>query len=112
MEVSNNILQLIGNTPIVQLSKVWREREVKIFAKLESLNPGGSVKDRVAKYMIEDAERKGVLTRDKTLIEATSGNTGISLAMISATKGYRFIAVMPASVNIEKRKSFLEKLNR
>lgn len=104
MKINRNILKLIGKTPLVQLNKIWTKKEVKIFAKLEGFNPGGSAKDRVAKYMIEDAEKRGVLTKDKILIEATSGNTGIGLAMIAAIKGYRFTALIPAGVSREKRK--------
>ena len=82
-----NILQAIGNTPLIKIGK--------IFAKAEFLNPSGSIKDRMAKYMIEKAEREGKLKKGYVIIEATSGNTGISFAMISALKGYKFIAVMP-----------------
>lgn len=100
----SNILQTIGNTPIVQLKRYSNNPNVKIYAKLEGSNPGGSIKDRIALYMILDARRKKILNTSKTIIEATSGNTGIGIAMISAFFGYKFIAVMPKSVSIERRK--------
>jgi len=99
----HTILQTIGNTPIVELKR-YSYGNTKIFAKLEGVNPGGSIKDRVALYMIKNAIKNKTLSFDKTLIEATSGNTGISLAMISAILGYKFIAVMPESASIERRK--------
>jgi cysteine synthase len=99
-----NILETIGNTPLVELTRYSTNPNVRIFAKLEGTNPGGSVKDRVAKYLIQDAESKGQLTHDKIIIEATSGNTGIGLAMLAAIKGYKFTAVMPASVSQERIK--------
>ncbi len=101
---TQTLLQTIGNTPLVELKKFSISKNVKIFAKLEGFNPGGSIKDRIAKYMILDAEKKGVLHKSKTIIEATSGNTGIGLAMIAAIKGYKFVAVMPESASIERRK--------
>ncbi|MDI6591801.1 MAG: cysteine synthase family protein [Patescibacteria group bacterium] len=91
-----NILDTIGNTPLIKIGK--------IFAKLETTNPSGSIKDRMAKYMVEKAEERGELRPGYTIIEATSGNTGISLAIISAIKGYKFIAVMPENIGREKRK--------
>lgn len=100
----NNILDTIGNTPTVELKSFSPKTGVNIFAKLEGGNPGGSVKDRVALKMIEDALGKGILTKDKTLIEATSGNTGIALAMITAIMGYQFTAVMPDNVSVERTK--------
>jgi len=99
----NTLLQTIGNTPIVELKK-YSSKNVKILAKLEGNNPGGSVKDRVALFMIKDAQRNGLLTPGSEIIEATSGNTGIGLAMLSAVFGYKFTAVMPESVSIERRK--------
>ncbi len=104
MNEAMNVLQTIGNTPLVELTRYAPRKSVHIFAKLEGSNPGGSIKDRVAKYLIEDAERRGLLEKRKVIIEATSGNTGIGLAMVSAIKGYRFIAVMSASASIERRK--------
>ena len=100
----NNILDKIGNTPIVPIKRVHAGGKVKIFAKLESFNPGGSVKDRIALAMIEQAEKSGELTPDKVVLEATSGNTGIGLAMVCAVKGYRCQLVMPESASIERRK--------
>jgi cysteine synthase len=101
---NKTILQTIGNTPIVELKRYSPNSKVKILAKLEGSNPGGSIKDRIAFYMIKDATKKGLLSHSKTIIEATSGNTGIGLAMISAILGYKFVAVMPESVSIERRK--------
>lgn len=99
---ANNILDLIGNTPVMRLGKLFPESEVWI--KVESKNPGGSTKDRVALKMIEDAEKKGLLDKDTVIIEPTSGNTGIGLAMVAAVKGYRLMLVMPDSMSIERRK--------
>lgn len=93
----------IGNTPLAELGSYGRPG-VRIYAKLEGGNPGGSVKDRTAKYLIEAAEREGLLTGDKIILEATSGNTGIALAMISAARGYRFTAVMPENASVERVK--------
>ncbi len=97
-----NILSFIGNTPMVQLKKVVTEDMAGIAAKLESFNPGGSIKDRICLSMIEDAESKGLLTAGSTIVEATSGNTGIGLAMIAAVKGYRCIVVMPETMSLER----------
>ncbi len=99
-----NILSLIGNTPIVEICKLNPNPQVTILAKLEMFNPGGSIKDRVALAMIEGAEKKGELTKDKIIIEATSGNTGIGLAMVAAVKGYKLILAMPESVSLERRR--------
>lgn len=99
------LLELIGNTPVVEIQTMSPNPQVRIFAKLEGNNPGGSVKDRIAKYMIEAAERDGIIKPGKILFEPTSGNTGIGIAMIAAAKGYQFIAVMPESVSMERRKS-------
>ncbi len=98
-----NILDLVGNTPIVPIQRLNPFKNVKIYAKLESMNVGGSVKDRIAKHMIEIAENSGKLTKDKIVLEATSGNTGIGLAMVCAIKGYRCMLVMPESASIERR---------
>jgi S-sulfo-L-cysteine synthase (O-acetyl-L-serine-dependent) len=100
----NNILELIGNTPIVRINKLNPNPEVKIFAKLEGQNPGGSIKDRIALKMLEQAEKEGALTKEKTIIEATSGNTGIAIAMIAAVKGYAAEIVMSEAVSAERRK--------
>ncbi len=100
-----NTLDLIGNTPMVRLTKVVPANSaVEIFAKLEGYNPCSSVKDRIARYMIEGAERRGELTPDMTIIEATSGNTGIGLAMVAAFKGYKLKIVMPETMSIERRR--------
>lgn len=100
----NNILGTIGKTPIVKIQKLNPHPLVRIFAKLEGNNPGGSVKDRIARYMIEGAEKNGLLRPGKIILEPTSGNTGIGLAMIAAIKGYKFVAVMPESASVERRK--------
>ncbi len=103
--IYQNILQTIGNTPLVKINKLNpKPDKVYIFAKLEGRNPGGSIKDRVALRMIEAAEASGKLTTDKTIIEATSGNTGIALAMIAAIKGYKVEIVMSDAVSIERQK--------
>ena len=99
---ANSILETIGNTPHVRLNKLFRNHEVWI--KLERANPGGSIKDRIALSMIEDAERRGVLKPDSVLIEPTSGNTGIGLAMVAAVKRYKLILVMPDSMSVERRR--------
>lgn len=104
--VYKNVLKLIGNTPIIQINNITNPN-VKIFAKLEGYNPGGSIKDRIALKMIETAESEGRLTKDKTIIEPTSGNTGIALAMISAVKGYNLEIVMSEAVSIERRKMIM-----
>ena len=98
------ILHTIGNTPVVELKKYSPNAGVRIVAKLEGNNPGGSVKDRVALFMINQAEQDGLLSSNKTIVEATSGNTGIGLAMISAVRHYSFLAVMPESASVERRK--------
>jgi len=100
--ISNNILGLIGNTPMVELNKIVKPDMAQILAKLEFLNPGGSVKDRIALAMIEDAERKGLLKPGSTIIEPTSGNTGIGLAMVAAVKGYRCVLIMPDTMSRER----------
>jgi len=98
-----NILTAIGNTPLVELMNLNTNPEVKIFCKLEGCNPGGSVKDRPALYMIIKAEERGELTRDKIILEPTSGNTGIAIAMIGAAKGYHVELCMPECVSTERR---------
>src|SRR4030043_778466 len=98
-----NVLGAIGNTPLVQLLNLNGNTGVKIFGKLEGNNPGGSVKDRPAFYMIKMAEDSGELTKDKTIIEPTSGNTGISIAMIGAAKGYKVKLFMPECVSVERQ---------
>lgn len=101
---SYKVLETIGNTPLVELSRYSPSKRVQIFAKLEGGNPGGSIKDRVAKHLIDTAIRERFLTKEKIIIEATSGNTGIGLAMVSAVYGYKFTAVMSESASIERQK--------
>ena len=103
-KIPGSILDLIGNTPLVPVTRLNPNKNVKILAKLELFNPGGSVKVRPALQMIEDAERSGELTKNKTILEATSGNTGIGLAMVAAVKGYRILLVMAESVSEERKK--------
>jgi cysteine synthase A len=98
-----NALETIGNTPVVKINKLFNS-DHEIWIKLEKANPGGSIKDRIALAMIEDAEAKGLLNKDSTIIEPTSGNTGIGLALVAAVKGYKLILVMPDSMSIERRK--------
>ena len=100
----SNILELIGNTPMVRINTLSPNPNVSIFAKLEGFNPTGSIKDRIALKMIEDAERKGLLKPGKTIIEPTSGNTGIGLAIIGIIKGYPVEIVMSSAVSVERRK--------
>jgi len=102
--MSYSILDTIGNTPLVEIKKLNPNPKVGVFAKLEYFNPGGSIKDRPALYMIEAAEKSGELTRSKTVIEATSGNTGIGLALVCGIKGYRLLLAMSESVSTERRK--------
>jgi cysteine synthase B len=99
----DNILDSTGHTPLVEIVGMSPKKEVRIFAKLEGYNPTGSIKDRAAKYMIQKAEESGELTPDKTILEATSGNTGIALAMIGRKKGYKVEIVIPDNVSIERK---------
>ena len=101
---SHTVLDAIGNTPLVEIRNLNPYQAIRIFAKFEGCNPGGSIKDRIALYMIRAAEQSGELTRDKIIIEPTSGNTGIALAMIGAAKGYRVKLVMPGCVSVERRR--------
>ncbi|MCX7834218.1 MAG: cysteine synthase family protein [Ignavibacteria bacterium] len=103
MKFYNNVLELIGNTPLVKLNKVNKGLKPLILAKMESLNPGASVKDRIGWYMIEAAEKNGLLKPGSTIVEATSGNTGIGLALTAAVKGYKCIIVMTSKISMEKR---------
>ncbi len=100
----HSILDYIGNTPLLEIRKLNPNPKVKILAKLEYFNPGGSIKDRIALYMIEEAEKSGLLTPDKTVIEATSGNTGIGLALVCSVKGYKLLLTMSESVSVERQK--------
>ena len=102
--LARNVLELIGDTPLVQLQRIPRPGSARILGKLESLNPGGSVKDRIALAMIEEAERSGHLKPGDTIVEPTSGNTGIGLAMVAAVKGYRLILTMPEDMSAERRR--------
>ena len=104
MRIYNNILETIGRTPLVRINRIFQSDSVEILAKLEGVNPTGSIKDRIALRMIEQAESEGTLTPDRTIIEATSGNTGIGLDMIGAVKGYRVAIVMSAGVSVERQK--------
>lgn len=106
MKVANNVLDLIGNTPLVRINKL-NGAGAQIFAKLEFFNPSGSVKDRAALSMIEDAEKRGILKPGALIIEPTSGNTGIGLALVAAVKNYRLILTMPETMSIERRKFLL-----
>ncbi len=99
----DNILQTIGNTPHIRINRLFRD-EIEVWMKAESFNPCSSIKDRIAMSMVEDAEEKGLINKDTVIIEPTSGNTGIGLALVAAVKGYRLILTMPESMSIERRK--------
>src|SRR5665647_33259 len=103
--IYRNLSELIGHTPLLELSNFEKKHGLKaaVVAKLEYFNPAGSVKDRIAKAMIEDAEEKGLLKPDSVIIEPTSGNTGIGLAAVAASKGYRIILTMPETMSVERR---------
>ena len=98
--IYKNALDLIGNTPILSLEDIGFKN---IFVKLEKINPGGSIKDRIALSMIEGAEEKGILNKDSVIVEATSGNTGIGLAMVGKLKGYKVIIIMPETMSMERK---------
>mgnify|MGYP000279365360 CR=1 FL=1 len=98
---SAGILETIGNTPHVKINRLYPDN-INVYTKLEKTNPSGSIKDRIALAMIEDAEQKGLINKDTTIIEPTSGNTGIGLAMVAAVKGYKIILVMPESMSLER----------
>ena len=100
---AQSILETIGGTPHVRVNRLYDPR-VEVWVKQERVNPGGSIKDRIALAMVEDAERRGILTADSVIVEPTSGNTGIGLALVAAVKGYRLILVMPESMSVERRK--------
>lgn len=99
----HSILQTIGNTPCVRINHLFRD-DIQVWMKIERFNPGSSIKDRIALAMIEDAEAKGLINKDSTIIEPTSGNTGVGLALVCAVKGYKLILTMPESMSIERRK--------
>ena len=99
----NNILETIGGTPLVRINKLF-PAGYEVYSKLERANPGGSIKDRIALAMIEDAEQRGILNKDSIIIEPTSGNTGVGLALVAAVKGYKLLLVMPESMSIERRR--------
>ena len=104
MKIYNSILDGIGGTPIVRLNKITAGLKCTVLAKLEAKNPGGSVKDRIGLNMIREAEKQGLITKKTVIIEPTSGNTGIGLAIVSAVKGYRLILTMPESMSVERRR--------
>ncbi|MFH0771858.1 MAG: cysteine synthase A [Candidatus Omnitrophota bacterium] len=101
---AGNALELIGNTPLLKLNKIVPAGSADVFAKLEFFNPGGSVKDRIAFWMVEEAERSGILRSGATIVEPTSGNTGIGLALVGAVKGYKVMIIMPDTMTIERRR--------
>lgn len=103
VRVGNNITELIGQTPIVKLNRLTSEQDAEVYLKLEFMNPGSSVKDRIALAMVEAAEQEGILKEGDTIIEPTSGNTGIGIAMVAAAKGYRTVIVMPETMSLERR---------
>ena len=103
MKVANSILELIGQTPLVKLNRLTGPEDADVYVKLEFFNPGSSVKDRIALAMVEAAERDGRLSKGMTIVEPTSGNTGIGLAMVGAAKGYRTVLVMPDTMSMERR---------
>ena len=103
MKISESVIDLVGGTPMVRLNRLAEGIDCEVIVKLESLNPGGSVKDRLGFAMIDDAEKKGLINKDTVIIEPTSGNTGVGLAFVCAAKGYKLKIVMPDSVSIERR---------
>src|ERR671936_1191691 len=104
MTIHTSVLELIGGTPLVRLNRLPKPGGATVVAKIESRNPGGSVKDRIALAMVEDAERRGALKPGGTIVEPTSGNTGIGLAMVAAVRGYRLILTMPDDMSVERQR--------
>ena len=102
--IYNNIIETIGRTPLVKLNRITKDIEPNIYAKLEAFNPGASVKDRICMSMIEAAEKANIISKETTIVEPTSGNTGIGLALVCAVKGYKLILTMPESMTVERRK--------
>jgi len=102
--IYKNIIETIGRTPLVKLNRIAKEIEPNIYAKVEAFNPGGSVKDRICMSMIETAEKANIINKETTIVEPTSGNTGIGLALVCAVKGYKLILTMPESMTVERRK--------
>src|SRR5688572_1040415 len=103
MRVAAGILDRIGGTPLVPLARIGKGLPVAVLAKCEHMNPGGSVKDRIAKAIVDDAEARGVLRPGMTLVEATAGNTGLGLALVAAVRGYQLVSVMPEKMSTDKR---------
>jgi len=105
MVVANTILDIVGMTPMVRLNRITKELGRELLVKVEFLNPGGSLKDRIARYMVQEAERSGQLSKRSAIVEATTGNTGVAFAMVAAVKGYRMIVVMPEGMSEERKKT-------
>src|SRR5688572_8691390 len=100
-----DLLNAIGRTPLVPLARIAADLPVPVLAKCEHLNPGGSVKDRIALAIVDDAERRGLLSPGRTLVEATAGNTGFGLALVAAIRGYQLVCVMPEKMSVDKRRA-------
>ena len=106
VKIHDNVLETIGKTPLVKINKLTKNLNVTLIGKIEARNPGGSIKDRVCKFMIEEAENQGLIKPGSVIIEPTSGNTGIGLAMVAAVKGYKLILTMPENMSVERQKLF------